>query len=1232
MGCPPICGTSCCDRRPCCVSCIDAGGWTCCDGYDENGICTDPKDCCVGPGGSEICSLQNMYCKSNGSCSYTCELYWYCDNGTCNNSVSPNGPFLTQQACEDSGCEVPPTYYVCSGVPGSNSCNVSPTPTPYTDKNACEAVCWTNWLYSCSGSPLYICSPGTTGTSQADCEINRLPGGSCTAPIKKYTCSGSTGTGGNPPYTCYETTPIGNVFSVCSSSCIAPRWNCSGAPAYSCTSGTTGTYSSEPDCRTACKALPTKWSCINNLCTESAPGGAGTWNTQNDCITSNTCGTYKCVSDSCRFSSNDNTGYTLESSCRTNCDKIWCCKAVCGCTSGCGTTTCENLTASNCGAGVTTYSTQSACTTNQPCCNGSHYECRFKAGATTDAPGNKECIRVNGARDATNPNHFSTESACKNDCGNSYNCNNCTCSSSKGLNGSEIFSMCDASCPDKTYRCDNGRCIQDICPSAGNPGLTYAACKLQCGKYVCPGSGNGFTVTAWGDNSDGKALGTDINGVPISIPLYATAITPVLINNNPITNISALSGGRNTVYALTDTGNILQWGKNCQNLCVSKSVDLAQGVSAIAAGGEFALALKGGKVYFWGQNTNSVGNLPTSVSTGVSSIAAGQYQPMALKNGGVILWGSMATAKPSAGILTAISSGVSAIACGYYHSCALKGGEVICWGSGEVSTDGSSPTGGGGIPQYGQSIVPLIAKSNVTAIACGDHHTAALIDGKVYVWGWNAYGQCTGSKCKTTTSCPGGSIYYNGSSPVQINGSILTGVIAISATQFNVIALKNDGSLVIWGWDGGMATIPISIQSSTISSLLGNTMTNTIFVKVPLTTATKCEFYGDTSSGFDTNALCEANTTCHTIPKYECVYTTCPNGRVLGSTCSPTTTFVAGVTYYDTFTQCEASACADIVDQGNRWKCVNNDCVFINYCDGDGTYKEVSGPNGCHENCWGWNCKNNHCTNELGATNNHDNCAASCHCQWFATILRNSSGEYCPACQKFCGKQLASQRSGGSQHCSDQWGTYCPESDGYFNTESKCKEYLTQVGAGEYACKENGTCEAIDPNFPVETPCGKYCSKDACEKACKPAVLGYVCVEPPVPYSGRTTCKQLNNCSASTAQFDTMEECMESCDYIVSRGWNCKTSDSGKSTCVALKSIEEGIPEFKSSELCNRFCINNFGWNCKGNQCIRAWEAPGSFSSYVQCANTCIIPDQGPCGNVVDTTTGSINNGGSTAQ
>jgi alpha-tubulin suppressor-like RCC1 family protein len=108
-------------------------------------------------------------------------------------------------------------------------------------------------------------------------------------------------------------------------------------------------------------------------------------------------------------------------------------------------------------------------------------------------------------------------------------------------------------------------------------------------------------------------------------------------------------------------------------------------------------------------------------------------------------------------------SNIMALASGQQHAAALiEGGTVIAWGNND----------------YGQTNVPA-SITNVVAIACGSHHTLALkADGTVVAWGRDEAGE---------TEVPDG----------------LTNVVGIAAGGMHNLAMTNNGGLTAWGMDVG---------------------------------------------------------------------------------------------------------------------------------------------------------------------------------------------------------------------------------------------------------------------------------------------------------------------------------------------------------------------------------------------------------------------------------------------
>src|SRR4030067_648484 len=77
----------------------------------------------------------------------------------------------------------------------------------------------------------------------------------------------------------------------------------------------------------------------------------------------------------------------------------------------------------------------------------------------------------------------------------------------------------------------------------------------------------------------------------------------------------------------------------------------------------------------------------------------------------------------------------------------------------------------------------------VAAVAAGGYHTVALkSDGTVWAWGYNGEGEL------------GDGSTTNRSVPVQVTG--LSGVAAVAADGYHTVSLKSDGTVWAWGSNG----------------------------------------------------------------------------------------------------------------------------------------------------------------------------------------------------------------------------------------------------------------------------------------------------------------------------------------------------------------------------------------------------------------------------------------------
>ena len=221
----------------------------------------------------------------------------------------------------------------------------------------------------------------------------------------------------------------------------------------------------------------------------------------------------------------------------------------------------------------------------------------------------------------------------------------------------------------------------------------------------------------------------------------------------------------------------------------------------IAAGDSHSLALKSdGSVWAWGFNlfgqlgdgTTINKQMPVRVmapGSGVTQLVAGSAHSLALKSdGSVWVWG--AGSQPfriTPTQVMALGSGVTQLAAGQ-HSLALKSdGSVWAWGTNRYGQLGDGTT----VDKSSLAPVQAMAPgSGVTQLAAGwDHSLTLKSDGSVWAWGYNFFGQL------------GDGTTVNKLTPVQVlaPGS---GVVQLVVGTHHSLALKSDGSVWAWGWNG----------------------------------------------------------------------------------------------------------------------------------------------------------------------------------------------------------------------------------------------------------------------------------------------------------------------------------------------------------------------------------------------------------------------------------------------
>ncbi|MFL6589861.1 MAG: RCC1 domain-containing protein [Chthoniobacterales bacterium] len=258
-----------------------------------------------------------------------------------------------------------------------------------------------------------------------------------------------------------------------------------------------------------------------------------------------------------------------------------------------------------------------------------------------------------------------------------------------------------------------------------------AVTEVAASDYSSLGVKSDGTVWAWGSNQYGArgngGTGGNITS-PVMVPV-SKAVTPSRLGKHAI----AVGTG---CYAMIDTeGQVWTWGVNWNGRLgdgttvdrfvpgrVKRSAsenDFLTGIVSIAIGGGTMAAIDAdGTVWTWGAGAN--GNLGNGET--VDSAFPVQVVQVGANNASTPL------------------IGISQVACGSSGFCIAlaRNGQVYGWGSNDFSQLGIAPGGALSVATpfaVGPGGIDLIAAGSAHCIA----HSA--VDGNVYGWGYNGYGQ-----------------------------------------------------------------------------------------------------------------------------------------------------------------------------------------------------------------------------------------------------------------------------------------------------------------------------------------------------------------------------------------------------------------------------------------------------------------------------------------------------------
>ncbi|GIH26438.1 hypothetical protein Aph01nite_47480 [Acrocarpospora phusangensis] len=271
------------------------------------------------------------------------------------------------------------------------------------------------------------------------------------------------------------------------------------------------------------------------------------------------------------------------------------------------------------------------------------------------------------------------------------------------------------------------------------PGLTGVV-AVDGGEDTSLALKSDGTVWAWGANELGQ-LGDGTR---------THRTTPVRVSG--LTGVMAVSAGRAHGMALKSDGTVWTWGHNrsgelgdgsrADRLTPVRAGTLT-GITAIAAGAHFSLAVAAdGRVSAWGENEQgqlgSGGVSPYRVTpgavaglTGVASVAAGSQFALALRGDGQV-WGWGANSNGQLGDGTTVGRPVPVkvplgpaqeVGAGAFHGVARVGGSVHTWGSNSAGQLGTPSVAQRSLPG------PVASLTGIRQLAVGGPFTVVLTSG-----------------------------------------------------------------------------------------------------------------------------------------------------------------------------------------------------------------------------------------------------------------------------------------------------------------------------------------------------------------------------------------------------------------------------------------------------------------------------------------------------------------------
>jgi len=254
-----------------------------------------------------------------------------------------------------------------------------------------------------------------------------------------------------------------------------------------------------------------------------------------------------------------------------------------------------------------------------------------------------------------------------------------------------------------------------------------------------------------------------------------------------------------------------------------------------------------GKLYIWGYNdfgqvgdgTTTQRNTPTLIDSfgGEKIVAAslGLYHSSAItETGKLYIWGyngygqvgdGTTTQRNTPTLIDAFNGEkVVAVSLGYYHSSAItETGKLYTWGHNGYGQVGDGTTTQRNTP----TLIDSFGGEKIVSVSLGTHHSSTITEtGKLYIWGYNDYGQ-VGDGTTTNKTIPTLIDFFGGEK-----------IVAVSLGASHSSAITETGKLYTWGDNGHGQLGDGTTTDKTTPTLIGEANFNNDMIELPVNNMT----------------------------------------------------------------------------------------------------------------------------------------------------------------------------------------------------------------------------------------------------------------------------------------------------------------------------------------------------------------------------------------------------------